>query len=355
MVKGLCWHLPLEKLLGKFSERAREHQLLIVQPNSAAMVYARNQKPGCFTGFVQTGPADREFNYLDFITKQALPGPGSNVHCIIQHHGSSGPTSFITLEKTTPLAQIPALKYTKEVISPLPRPSSWTDRPMVPEAIHSVKLVQRGLAEYQPRAPETESQIMDSMLGPLLPVYLSCISNQVTAVSHFSKAPEHLQRLVKDPRYWPTVIKYIAWRRDNWSKLDPHGVPRQQVTLQIYADEEEQQAMAACHPRCLELLQEFLDSIETRSFVRALDVAGGDGRLAASAVFRPYQHVDLLEQCPIAVAKAQQLLKQQSNFGFIALDSMQDFHWPFSYSAVFMVWCTGYLGREQLIAFLRKA
>jgi len=34
---------------------------------------------------------------------------------------------------------------------------------------------------------------------------------------------------------------------------------------------------------------------------------------------------------------------------------MQEFHWPFSYSAIFMVWCAGYLCREELIVFLRKA
>ena len=34
---------------------------------------------------------------------------------------------------------------------------------------------------------------------------------------------------------------------------------------------------------------------------------------------------------------------------------MQDFKWTFSYSAVFMVWCVGYLKRPELVAFLRQA
>ena len=66
-VEGLCWHLPLYKLLSTFDQMVRGHQLLIVQQNSAALVFASNQKPGCFTGFFQPGPAKRRFNFLEFI------------------------------------------------------------------------------------------------------------------------------------------------------------------------------------------------------------------------------------------------------------------------------------------------
>ena len=103
-VKGLCWRLPLAKLLHTFVEKTRAHQLLIVQPNSAAMIYASNQKPGCFTGFVKPGPASQRFDFLNFIKSQALPGPGSLVHCILQHYGPTGPTSFYTMAKRAPLS-----------------------------------------------------------------------------------------------------------------------------------------------------------------------------------------------------------------------------------------------------------
>ena len=32
-VEGLCWHLPMAKLLQTFQEKAKAHQLLVVQPN----------------------------------------------------------------------------------------------------------------------------------------------------------------------------------------------------------------------------------------------------------------------------------------------------------------------------------
>ena len=34
---------------------------------------------------------------------------------------------------------------------------------------------------------------------------------------------------------------------------------------------------------------------------------------------------------------------------------MEQFKWTFSYSAIFMVWCAGYLTKPQLIDFLMEA
>ena len=50
-VVSLGWHIPMGELLEKFTEIARPHQLLIVQPALVAMIYAANAKPSCFTGF----------------------------------------------------------------------------------------------------------------------------------------------------------------------------------------------------------------------------------------------------------------------------------------------------------------
>ena len=110
-IKDVIWHIPLTKLMNSFIELSRPNQLLIVQPTLAALIFAQNSKPSCFTGFFQPGQMRSHFNYLDFITTQALPGPGSLIHCIIQHYGPTGPTKFLTMEKMTALAEIPGLKY----------------------------------------------------------------------------------------------------------------------------------------------------------------------------------------------------------------------------------------------------
>ena len=103
-VKGICWRLPLTKLIDTFTEQPRANQLLVVQSNSAALIYASNQKSGCFTGFFQPGPARQSFDFLSFLKIYALPGPASIIHCILQNHGPTGPTSFYTIVKEGPLA-----------------------------------------------------------------------------------------------------------------------------------------------------------------------------------------------------------------------------------------------------------
>ena len=51
--------------------------------------------------------------------------------------------------------------------------------------------------------------------------------------------------------------------------------------MREYADEEEQRAMEICSTRCVVILRALLSSIEYRSRVRAIDVAGGDGPAVA--------------------------------------------------------------------------
>ncbi len=45
----------------------------------------------------------------------------------------------------------------------------------------------------------------------------------------------------------------------------------------------------------------------------------------------------------------------QKNFGYAEVAMMQDFRWHFTYSAIFMVWCVGYLEWPDLVPFLQRA
>ena len=62
--------------------------------------------------------------------------------------------------------------------------------------------------------------------------------------------------------------------------------------------------MEQCHPRSIEILKHLLGSITSRSLFRALDVAGGDGRLSTSFLLKQYRKVDLFDQCPEAIKRA---------------------------------------------------
>ena len=66
--------------------------------------------------------------------------------------------------------------------------------------------------------------------------------------------------------------------------------------------------MKICHSRCIELMKDFLQSIEDLSHFRALDVAGGDARFSKSLLVKLYDKVDLFDQCPIGVERSKEVL-----------------------------------------------
>ena len=63
----------------------------------------------------------------------------------------------------------------------------------------------------------------------------------------------------------------------------------------------------------------------------------------------------MFDQCPVAVSKAKSAMGKHGALGYLTTATMQSFKWAYSYSAIFMVWCAGYLGRSELVTFLKKA
>ena len=123
----------------------------------------------------------------------------------------------------------------------------------------------------------------------------------------------------------------------------------------VYADAVEQEEMKICHPHCIGLLNQFLASIEHHSRFRALDVAGGDGRLTEHFLTKQYPRVDLFDLDADVVEEVKKAMETNVNFGYACAASMEDFKWEFSYSAIYMVWVSGYLNDTALAAFLRRA
>ena len=59
-------------------------QLYIELPYVCAMIYARNDKQNCYTGFFTNIWKTKAFDSHKFMLTHALPGPNSIVHCIIE-------------------------------------------------------------------------------------------------------------------------------------------------------------------------------------------------------------------------------------------------------------------------------
>ena len=47
------------------------------------MIYARNDKRGCYTGFYSNIWKTKQFDRKQFLLTHSLPGPDSIVHCYI--------------------------------------------------------------------------------------------------------------------------------------------------------------------------------------------------------------------------------------------------------------------------------
>ena len=161
-------------------------------------------------------------------------------------------------------------------------------------------------------------------------------------------APEEVRKFLNHPIGLPQILKYIKWREQITEK-------RRATSIQIYADEEEKKAMDLCHQRSIQVLADFLESLPNRAVLRALDCAGGDGRLSTSFLMKTYQCVDLFDQCPVAVKKAKEAMQGHKAFGYVDQATMQAFEWKFHYNMIFMVWCSGYLTSLQLSTFLQRA
>ena len=66
--------------------------------------------------------------------------------------------------------------------------------------------------------------------------------------------------------------------------------------------------MAACSASCVEILKKQLKMLNGHVTLRALDVAGGEGRLSRKLLLKQYDTVDLFDQCAVGVKKAKKAL-----------------------------------------------
>ena len=158
-------------------------------------------------------------------------------------------------------------------------------------------------------------------------------------------APPDVRALLHDHKLRPQIFKYIKW-------LSYQKPQARKPVQRIYTDAQELKALEVCHPPCLGHLYVFLEALPHRQLFRAMDVAGGDGWLAENLFVSQYQRVDLFDACPVAVLRAKEKLSDWQNFGYAEEALMQDFRWHYKYSAIFMVWCIGYLEWSELVPFL---
>ena len=75
------------------------------------MIYTSNPKRGNYTGFTSDIPARTKFDYKQFLLRNALPGPGSNIHCVLEPTGKEGEKIEHWLTKDYKKSHIPGFMY----------------------------------------------------------------------------------------------------------------------------------------------------------------------------------------------------------------------------------------------------
>jgi len=105
----------------------KQRQLFILQKYVAALIFARNDKQGSYTGFYKVLDNINPFYYEDFLAANALPGPNSTIHCVLQNQGPLGFTEQFKMRKNSTLSQIPGIQYGQGSVANLPRPREWHD------------------------------------------------------------------------------------------------------------------------------------------------------------------------------------------------------------------------------------
>ena len=70
----------------------------------------------------------------------------------------------------------------------------------------------------------------------------------------------------------------------------------------MYAGKQALANMKKAHEPSVSLMKKFIGSLPELEHARALDVAGGDGRVAKEVLVELFDKVDLFDRCPVALA-----------------------------------------------------
>ena len=178
-------------------------------PNAAALVYAMNDKPGCFCGFFKDISLTNTFDHEQFLAANALPGPDSLTRCLLYPSGLEGGSAPFTLQKDSEVSQIPGLAYGMETVATLPRPKQWHDRVMGGAVLQAVKLRRVGEVEVN-EAGDAELQHRASTKNPTWSAFTQyCTEQETVQLSELEQGPPWLQKMLKDEQWRTKVVKHL--------------------------------------------------------------------------------------------------------------------------------------------------
>ena len=126
----MCFRVSLLELLTAFQERSKRQRLVIQETYTCAMVFAKNNKRGSYTGFFKDLPKTGHFCHKEFLLAHALPGPGSRIKCILNERGRKKKEERVVYEKPQNASQLLGFSYWNTPSPSLRLPNSWVNTPL---------------------------------------------------------------------------------------------------------------------------------------------------------------------------------------------------------------------------------
>ena len=81
--EGICYNIPMKKVLECWQEGMKRNQVFIQQPDICALVYGRNDYKTHYVGVFKDIVAANGLDVEEYLSRKALAGPGSVITCLI--------------------------------------------------------------------------------------------------------------------------------------------------------------------------------------------------------------------------------------------------------------------------------
>ena len=122
-----------------------------------------------------------------------------------------------------------------------------------------------------------------------------------------------------------------------------------------YTKKKELKNIDKVHAQSIIFMKKFLGELTSLGQTRALDVAGGDGRVTKALLHDDFEAVDMFDLDQKVVEKVDKERPLLPKLGRVDQATIQAYEFKKKYNLILMCWCSGYPEDDELIAFLSKA
>ena len=244
----------------------------------------------------------------------------------------------------------------------LPRPKQWYHRVLEGAVLRTIKLERVAGADVV-KAIDPAFRHQASAKNPTWATFTQyCKEHEVSQFDELKQGPGWLEQMLGDDEWHPKIVKYLRNRRARTAKdvadsilTDGRTSMKRISNVPVYAGKQALANMKKVHEPSVSLMKKFIGSLPKLEYARALDVAGGDGRVAKEVLVEIFDKVDLFDRCPVALALVNAVKAVLPKLQHVEQATMQEYQFEEKYNLILMCWCSGYLDDEEFLIFLRKA